>query len=153
MSDKSILEVKVNAEYQKYVTDTYDHIKKEAKELLEGGLNSAIVLQLTDVAMRHVAKFRDLCGYEKKVIVCCAIRKYVEEMAKEAQSHLESAIDQVEGAHEKLTEELRELHVVLDKALGPYIDQLVTLAPEVYGETQKRLGRLRAKLRVVFKCL
>jgi len=68
----------IKSEYKEYVRATYDHLKTSAKDLLNTGLNSKSVLQLTEIAMRYVAKLKDISGYEKKAIVLSVVNLYVE---------------------------------------------------------------------------
>lgn len=143
----------IKPEYKEYVVDTYNHLKTSAKDLLNRGLNSETVLQLTELAMRYVGKLKDLAGSEKKALVLTVVRRYVEETAKELEAQWDNATDKLEEVGEDVLEELKDLYTVVDQALDPYIDQVYALAPEVYGHAKRGLAGLKEKLgNLLAKC-
>jgi len=51
----------------------------------------------------------------------------------------ENTTDKLEYIGGEISEELKTLYTIVDQALDPYIDQLYTLAPEVYGKAKTGL--------------
>lgn len=119
------------------VKRVYEELKVNMKDLLDNGVNSATVLELTEAAMRIVGKVKNLVGYEKKAIVLSVVSKFVEESANDV-------FEKVDELSDVTVQELEDLRIMVDSALNPYVDQVYSLAPELYGKAKQSFSGLKA---------
>lgn len=121
----------LKTEYVDIISALYTKIKTKAKDLLDQGINQDNMILLTDMVMREVGKIKNLVGFEKKALVLATMRKFVDDRAMELHQSTTKLT-------EEMITELEDLKDLVEEKLGGFIDQIYTLAPDVYGKTKKR---------------
>lgn len=96
----------VNAIYDKLIS-------KIGESIAEGGVSLSNIIIIVDATMRLVGELKTLTGVEKKAVVITVIHKLIAANVK--------------------TEDAEALITIVNLMLDPLIDQIYTLAPQVYG--------------------
>lgn len=134
----------IKPEYQLMIEALYHKLQTKAQDLLRRGVEMSNILLLTDLAMKQVGKLKHLVGFEKKALVITVVRRLAEDTLEKAKQAAIDAGEALEEVVEKINAEFEELRVIVDKALDPFIDQLYSLAPKIYGKvTAKCMPCLR----------
>jgi hypothetical protein len=126
-------EIAISVKYEELVSTFYQKVKKDAEILYfkgeQYGKDNLIVV--TAFLMKEAGKVKNLVGFERKMLVVKTTHKLLDDQ-------LVSLKNKVEEWSEEHQTHWDSLQTYIDENVDPLIDQLYTLAPQVYGQAKKK---------------